>query len=150
MSSALRIKIATIVVTATTVLSLSVPTAFGATNADIQAQIQALLATIAQLQAQLGTSGGGTVAMASCSFTNDLTVGSKGDAVMCLQQFLNGKGFTVAASGAGSPGNETMTFGGLTKAAVMKWQSANGVTPAAGYFGAKSRDRKSTRLNSSH
>jgi len=30
-------------------------------------------------------------------------------------------------------------FGGLTRAAVAKWQADNGVSPAAGYFGAKSR-----------
>ena len=30
-------------------------------------------------------------------------------------------------------------FGALTKAGVMAWQTAKGVTPAAGYFGAKSR-----------
>lgn len=107
------------------------------TTADLQAQITALLAQIAALQAQL--SGGGTVSSAACTFTRNLTVGSTGDDVMCLQKYLNSAGHQVAASGAGSPGSESKYFGSLTKAAVAKWQAANGVAPAVGYFGAISQ-----------
>ncbi|HUY69822.1 MAG TPA: peptidoglycan-binding domain-containing protein, partial [Candidatus Tyrphobacter sp.] len=57
----------------------------------------------------------------------------------CLQQYLNASGDTVAKTGAGSSGNETTYFGPATKAAVAKWQAANGVTPAIGYFGPISR-----------
>ena len=32
-----------------------------------------------------------------------------------------------------------MLFGNLTKAALAEWQSAMGITPASGYFGAKTR-----------
>lgn len=106
-------------------------------------------ATIANVQASLNgqpTSGtgstGSTGGSASCSvsWTQDLQVGSTGAAVKSLQQILNMWPDTmVAASGAGSPGNETMTFGPATKAAVIKFQTKYGVTPAVGYFGAKSR-----------
>jgi peptidoglycan hydrolase-like protein with peptidoglycan-binding domain len=59
--------------------------------------------------------------------------------VRCLQQYLNSHGYPVATTGVGSQGKETTEFKALTQAAVMKWQIANGVTPATGYFGAKSR-----------
>ena len=74
-----------------------------------------------------------------CTFTRSLFQGVSGDDVKCLQMVLNSAGYTIALSGAGSPGNETMFFGGLTKAAVAKWQAAAGVSPAAGYFGPLSR-----------
>ncbi|MDO8682508.1 MAG: hypothetical protein Q7N50_03385, partial [Armatimonadota bacterium] len=121
-------------------LSLSgviVPVAHAQSTSDLQAQISALLAQIQQLQAQLsGTTGGTTTA---CSFTRDLTVGSTGDDVKCMQMFLNSSGYQVAASGAGSSGNESTYFGSLTKAALAKWQAAMSVSPAAGYFGPISR-----------
>ena len=59
--------------------------------------------------------------------------------VKALQVYLNTHGYVIASSGAGSPGNETTKFGGATKAALIKFQKANGITPAAGYFGPKTR-----------
>ncbi|MBI4085386.1 MAG: peptidoglycan-binding protein [Candidatus Liptonbacteria bacterium] len=112
---------------------LLVPVAQAQSVADLQAQIAALLAQIQQLQAQLNSAQGGVTT--SYNFTRSLTVGSTGDDVRALQQFLNANGAQVAASGAGSPGNETTYFGSLTQAAVAKWQAANGVSPAVGYFG---------------
>ena len=86
---------------------------------DLQAQVQALLAQISSLQG-----GSGTTVGASCTtFTQNLKAGSTGSEVMALQKFLNGNGVQIAASGAGSPGNETSYFGGLTKAAVVKFQN---------------------------
>lgn len=57
------------------------------------------------------------------SFSRSLTIGSTGEDVVLLQQLLNQDSRTmIAESGAGSPGNETGIFGGLTKAAVIRFQ----------------------------
>lgn len=121
--------------------ALAIPVASAQTVADLQLQIQQLLATVQALTAQLNVlSGGGTTTGGSTyNFTRDLTLGSKGDDVMALQQFLNAQGFAIAASGAGSAGNETTYFGSLTQAALAKWQASKGVTPSVGYFGPKTR-----------
>src|SRR3989344_6177439 len=72
---------------------------------DLQAQIQALLA---QIQALQGSSSSGS----GCQvFTRNHWQGTSGGEVMAIQQFLNGHGTQVAASGAGSTGNETGYFG---------------------------------------
>ncbi|MBP9757125.1 MAG: peptidoglycan-binding protein [Candidatus Pacebacteria bacterium] len=89
-------------------------------TSDLQAQINALLAQIAALQAPGQQVGG-----ASCAttFTMNLKLGSKGSEVMALQKFLNSiDGTQLATTGAGSPGNETSTFGPATKRAVIKFQ----------------------------
>jgi peptidoglycan hydrolase-like protein with peptidoglycan-binding domain len=76
---------------------------------------------------------------ASCAtFTMTLKSGMRNSQVLCLQQMLNEKGYTVALSGAGSMGRETTTFGPATKAAVVKFQAARGLT-ADGIFGPMSR-----------
>ena len=104
------------------------------TVSDLQAQVQALLAQITALQ------GSATVSGAGChTFTQNLTVGNSGGEVMWVQQFLNGHGAQVSASGAGSPGNESSYFGAKTRAAVSAFQAANGITPTAGYWGPLTR-----------
>ena len=110
---------------------------------DLQAQVQALLAQIAALQGGSTTTTGG----ACFTFTQNLKQGQSGAEAMQVQKFLNSKGFTVAATGAGSPGNETSYFGPATKAAVIKFQNANaatvltpvGLTAGTGYWGPSSR-----------
>src|SRR5687767_8120286 len=86
---------------------------------------------------------------ATCDFTRDLTLGVEGEDVRCLQQYLNGAGFTVASEGVGSAGHETTQFKTLTQAAVVKWQSSNGITPASGYFGPISRQMYLTLVSGS-
>ncbi len=82
----------------------------------------------------------GTSASASMSWSRSLKVGSRGADVKDLQVFLNMCADSkVANSGAGSPGMESSYFGPATKAAVIKWQAARGVTPASGLFGPLSR-----------
>jgi len=56
-----------------------------------------------------------------------LKMGMTSSQVMSLQQTLNGGGFLVSTTGAGSPGMESMYFGAKTKEAVMAFQSAKGL-----------------------
>jgi len=95
-----------------------------------------LEAQVAKLQAQLAALLGTNT---SKGFTRDLDVGATGADVMSLQVWLNGHGFPVATSGVGSMSHETSTFGGLTKAALAKFQASVGISPAAGFFGPKTR-----------
>ena len=101
------------------------------TIADLQAQINALLAQLAALQ------GGSTTTTTACSFTRSLTMGASGADVTCLQQYLQGTGHFTFSGGA------TGYFGSITKSAVAAWQAANGVSPAVGYFGPVSQARYS-------
>src|SRR3989344_2265527 len=77
-------------------------------------------------QASPGTTGGGTCPALSRS----LQQGASGADVKDLQVFLNGSTDTrVSISGAGSPGSETTYFGPATRAAVVKFQAKNNVSP---------------------
>ena len=128
-------------VTVLTVAAMIAGPANGATAEELQAQITNLLAQLNALQAQLSALGGTTVGVpAACAgitaFNTNLTVGSTGNDVKCLQALLNTSADTqVAASGVGSAGNETTYFGPLTRAGVSKYQVKKGITPTAGYFG---------------
>jgi len=76
----------------------------------------------------------------------NLEAGMVSEDVRKLQKYLNAKGFTVASAGAGSPGNETTKFGAATKAAVIKFQKANGIKPTSGYYGPLTR-AKATQIS---
>jgi len=72
-------------------------------------------------------------------FLVNLSYGKTHPDVLVLQRYLNGEGFTVAATGSGSPGHETAYFGNATRQAVARFQKAKGIYPAVGYFGAITR-----------
>jgi hypothetical protein len=76
-----------------------------------------------------------TIAITSTMFARSLTLGSQGNDVKSLQIYLNTHGFTVSNAGPGSLGHETVFFGLLTRAALIKFQKAHGITPYIGYFG---------------
>ncbi|HJO89575.1 MAG TPA: hypothetical protein QF620_00135, partial [Candidatus Paceibacterota bacterium] len=109
-------------------------------------------ATVANVKVSLagGTPTGTTSTASVCPHTwsTSLTSGSSGADVKALQQFLNSDSATqIASSGVGSAGNETDFFGGLTKAAVIKFQDKYasevlapvGLSAGTGYFGSSSR-----------
>src|SRR3989338_9986077 len=102
-----------------------------------EAQIQSILSllqsfntdqsTINNVNASLrgqATSGTAPATAGACAFTRDLTMGSKGDDVTCLQNYLIGTGHFTFSGGA------TGYFGSVTQSAVSAWQSANAVSPA--------------------
>lgn len=123
--------------------------AAAATAAELQAQIDALLAQVQALQS--GTTSSTSVTPAY-TFSTNLKLGSTGPDVMALQKALNANGVMIASTGAGSPGNESSYFGGLTKAAVIKFQEKYasevlapvGLTSGNGFVGAMTR----AKLNS--
>jgi len=125
-----------------------------------ESQIQAILSlltsfgadstTVANVNASLrGTTppAGGTTACTGVTFTRNLTVGSSGSDVKCLQAILNSSAATqVAASGPGSAGQETTYFGPLTQAGVVKFQTQYAISPAVGYVGSLTRAQLTTVL----
>ncbi len=127
-------KVAAAVLTATTIVSLSGLGSFASVAGAQTMTVEQLQAQIAQLTAALAALQGGSMAVSSsCTFTRDLMVGSRGTDVTCLQNALISGGHLGA-------GYNTGYFGALTKAAVMKWQMASGVSNT-GYFGPLSRAR---------
>lgn len=72
-------------------------------------------------------------------FFRDLFFGIEGEDVRALQAYLNAHNCPVAASGVGSPGNESTFYGPRTVSAVGAFQRMHGITPAIGYFGPKTR-----------
>ena len=105
-----------------------------ATVAELEAQVAALLAQLQQMQ-------GGAVT-AGAAFTMDLTIGASGAEVTRLQNWLIGKGYSIPAGATGY-------FGAQTAAAVGAYQSANGISPAVGYFGPMTRAKVNASLGGS-
>jgi hypothetical protein len=68
------------------------------------------------------------------SLKNDLTVGSSGSAVIELKQFLVSEGFLESVSQT-----NTDNFDTETREALIRYQVANNITPATGYFGQMTR-----------
>lgn len=94
----------------------------------------------------------GSASVGDCSrpfiWTQNLSLGMSSLDVLHLQQILNiDPSTTIAASGPGSPGNETFYFGSLTQAAVMRFQEKYaqnilfpaGLTAPTGYVGVATR-----------
>ncbi len=100
----------------------------------LTAQVASLTQQLAALKSNSSSSSSTTSSnTSSCTFTRDLTIGSRGADVTCLQQALTVSGHFTYSGGA------TGYFGPITRAAVSAWQAANGVSPTAGYFGPRSR-----------
>jgi peptidoglycan hydrolase-like protein with peptidoglycan-binding domain len=66
------------------------------------------------------------------NFGQNLTIGSRGADVTALQQFLIDGGY-------GIPAGATGYFGAQTRAAVVAFQKARGITPSVGFVGQLTR-----------
>jgi hypothetical protein len=101
---------------ALTMVAMIAPVSAGAmTAAELQAQINALMA---QLQAMQGPAAGTPAVCAGVTFSRNLMVGSSGSDVTCLQALLH----VTPMSG---------WFGPITLAAVQNYQSQQGWVPAS-------------------
>jgi len=94
---------------------------------------------IATLAAAPGTPASSDKTSTTVALSRNLSLSMSGDDVRALQKVLNARGFTIAATGSGSPGSETNYFGSATQAAVIKLQTALGIAPAAGFVGPLTR-----------
>lgn len=99
------------------------------------ATVDELLAMIAQLQAQLAALQGNQPPAPTnvCyQFTRSIGVGSRGQDVLRLQRLLIDEGYLQADG-------PTTYYGAMTRAAVVAFQNANGISPANGVLGAQAR-----------
>ena len=134
------------------------------TAEELLTQIQGLQQLIAQLQGgqtttpttpTAPTTGTPAACAAVTSFARNLTLGSSGADVKCLQALLNADPVTqVAASGVGSAGQESEYFGPLTRAAVISFQNKYssevlapvGLNAGTGFVGTQTRAKLNTML----
>lgn len=72
--------------------------------------------------------------VARAQFDRDLFIGTRGNDVKQLQQFLKDRGPSIYPEGL-----VTGYFGPLTREAVKRFQALHAITPVAGYFGPKTR-----------
>ena len=162
---AIQLKRSVVVVMTVTIVAFGVSymPAFGQYENMSVAQLEALLQT---LQSQLNTTTpvlSSQVAVSTNSacpyvWSRNMGVGSRGEDVRRLQQFLNGDAQTrVAASGIGSSGSESTYYGPGTMKAVARFQDKYasevltplGLSRGTGYFGMSTRAKANDLCQSS-
>jgi len=126
----------------------------------LQAQINALLQTIIQLQGELATLSGKegvSPGFTVTTFARNLHEGDEGEDVRQLQFLLNTNiAHRVSESGPGSPGQESIYFGARTKKAVIIFQDIYkdeiliplGLTQGTGIVGTATRAKLNAMLYS--
>ena len=145
------------------VFTTSIASAQTYSDKDVERLMEQIRALTVQIE---GIRGGETSTYAAqqggssnCStWSKNLYIGSKGEDVRRLQQFLNTDGGTrVASSGIGSPGNETSYYGSLTANGVKRFQEKYaqqilaplGLTNGTGYFYNSTRTQANKLCSSS-
>ncbi len=104
---------------ATTAQLIDLLVSMGIISADQVATVQAAVG---------GTTGVGSAQCEALKAAPNMTVGAQGTNVTNLQNWLIAEGHSIPAGATGY-------FGAQTQAALAAYQSANGIAPAAGYFG---------------
>ena len=127
--------------------------AFGSVNnayPPLPSPRQAASPTVSVVEASYyrGVPGDAVGSSSAGVFSRNMGIGSSGRDVQGLQQFLNQNNCPVSQTGAGSPGQETTYFGQKTRQAVICYQQANGITPAVGFVGPKTRAHLNSRIAS--
>ncbi len=124
-------KIISIVATLTLIggVAMTATPAFGLTAAELQTQINTLMAQLQTLQSQLATIQSTTT---TTTFTVNLAQGTRSNDVKAVQEFLISKGKLAS-------GLNTGYFGSLTLAAVKAYQTSKAITPVSGYWGPLTR-----------
>ncbi|MBP7967158.1 peptidoglycan-binding protein [Candidatus Woesebacteria bacterium] len=125
----------------TLVFSVVTP-ARAATIAELQAMIAQLMAQVAAMQAQTGTFDDTSTLPSATQLTTNLALGSKSAYVVTLQNFLISEGFLTIPNGLAKG-----YFGPTTKAAVIKYQVANGLSENVGYVGPITRSKINSMLD---
>ena len=139
-------KILGVVVAFAFAVAVAVPAASALSRADVELLISLGIIPADKAADALAAFGGsmtGSTSAACGPFTRDLTVGSTGADVVNLQTALESWGHLVIPAGV-SKGN----FGPLTKSALARYQSAEGISPAVGYFGPITRANVATKCGS--
>jgi hypothetical protein len=107
-------------------------------NAALQTQLNGLLAELQSLETQAGQQSSPASGQPVKSITVNLGMGSSGNNVTILQQFLIAQNKGPAAEALAKVG-ATGRFGALTHAALAEFQANVGISPALGNFGAITR-----------
>lgn len=136
-------KTAGVVVAVALLVGVAVPAANALTTSELINLLVSLgIIPANQAGAALSAVGGTGTAGSCATYTRDLTVGSNGQDVVSLQTMLEAEGYlTIPASVSKG------YFGSLTQSALASYQAANGITPATGYFGEKTRAHFSANCN---
>ncbi len=122
----------------------------GKSQDDDQTLIQQLLDRITYLKSEIARLQG-TDPSAACTISVDLQVGSRGQAVSCLQTFLKAQGSAIYPEGL-----VTGTFGSLTRSAVVRFQEKfaadilvpGGLIRGTGYVGMRTRAKINSLMSS--
>ncbi len=108
--------------------------------ADLQTMLLVLIQKAKTMGLQVPSSANTLTSGGVYNFTKNLTVGSVGDDVRSLQNFLIQQNKGPAGQSLSDNGSSGY-FGNMTKAALAEYQESMGITPSVGYFGPKTRNQ---------